>query len=854
MKKISIHIIAISFLLFTASYASGQEKEISVHAENSSLGSVLQEVADSFQVKFAFDADYFSGIKVNMEFDKISLPDFINEVCNRYHLLSEKIDNTWVLYKNPAPRHEKKPEYIEVRGQVVDRNTGEPLLYCNVGFGENRGTTTNDLGIFTERIEKTGQVTIGISHLGYHRLDTTLALTAGAFYRIALTPFAIRIATIDVHQQEKNVIEMSDKSDRIAFNPKQSENLPRIDDSDLITALSLIPGVNFLGGQTSGISIRGGSPSENLILLDGMPVLETSHLFGNLSILNAKYISQAFVSRGAFDATYGEHISGIIELTGKDNYYKPALDLSANLLNVNATGEIPIGKTVSVSGAYRKSYIDKWENYLYRQILTQGSVTQTGSAVLPTAFFDDSNVKLSVKPSEKQEISVNAFESNDTQSRDFIFTDNSRLFRNDNADSRNRGISGNWKYQTKGNWQFILSTGYNELGRSSASQDGLEPNKQGKGGKQESDTDNNHIREFIASASVDWKTGNFTHQLGFGTNTDNVSYIYLTNRTVGNVKVDSINYSSDLTILHAYLQEKMQLSKKLNARIGLRVNQENSISKIYFQPRWGISFKVSKPLDLFYAGGIYNQFLSRIRKIDSNGNSDLVWYLPDSTGMGVLRAVQHVVGVRYSNNGLAFDVEPYYKKTTGRVNLYTQVSGKKEKFVEYVPRQGESENYGVDVMVHFKQGIFTHMLAYSLSKSFERFDVFNNGETYPAFDDQRHRLRWTELTHYKSWIISTNLTYRSGSPYLISQSGGTTSVDFGRLPFFAQADFSLIKRFRYKFFTFSSGVSLLNLFNRRNVLAVDYFNISDVTGSFSSRTDITAMKFTPVFFLNLKLR
>jgi len=854
LKRNKRHIISLLFFLFLNIYCFGQEKKITIHVQDKNLNEVLQQVAANDSVKFAFDADYFSNLKVTLNYDQIPVTNFLKAICDTNHLLYEKIDNTYVLYKNPAPLPPKKKEYITLEGQVIDKETGEPLLFCNIGLGENQGMMTNELGIFSLKIEKTEHVQLAITHLGYQRLDTTLQLIPKTFYKIALTPFAIHIAAIDVHQQEKNVIEMGSQSDRMAFNPKQSENLPRIDDSDLITALGLIPGVNFLGGQTSGISIRGGSPSENLILLDGMPVLETSHLFGNLSVLNAKYISQAFVSRGAFDATHGEHISGVIQLHGKDNYYKPSLDLSANLLNVNATAEIPIGKVVSISGAYRKSYIDQWENYLYRQILEQGSTSADQSSVVPSVVFDDTNVKISAKPTNNMELSLNAFQSNDSQLRDFIFSENSRFYRNDHANSKNRGISGNWKYQPMGNWQFQINAGYNELHRYSGSVNGLGPNKQGKGGKEQSDSDDNQLKEFIGEFAGEWKTGAFTHQFGFGLNSDDVSYIYLNNNTVGNVKVDSINYSSNLNILHAYLQEKFKLKDKLHARIGIRVNQENTLDKFYLQPRWGITYFLAKHVSIFYNGGIYNQFLSRIRKIDSSGNSDLVWYLPDSTGLGVLQAQQHVLGFRYENHGLAIDLEPYYKKTTGRVNLYTQISGKKEKYIEYVPREGESENYGVDVMLHLKQGLFTHMLNYSLSKSYEQFSGFNNNERYPAFDDQLHRVRWTEMARYKTWVAATNLTYHTGSPYLISQTDGSSAQEFGRLPYFMQADFSLIKRFNYQFFTLSTGVSLLNLFNRQNVLEVDYFNISDNTGSYSIRTDITALKFTPVFFINMKLR
>lgn len=855
MKKNSLHIVGFILILLLSVPALGQEQRISVQAENKNLSLVLEELSEAYAIRFAFDADYFSEIKVDLQYDQISLSDFLNELSDKHHLLYEEMDGTYVLYRNPAPRPEPKPEFITIRGKVFDKTTGEPLLFCAIGLDERRGTITNELGIFSTKIEKADHARIQISHLGYRQLDTTLQITNQPFHQLALVPFDIHIETINVYQQEKNVLELGSQPDRIAFNPKQAENLPRIDDSDLVTALTLIPGVNFLGGENSGISIRGGSPSENLILLDGMPVLETSHLFGNLSVLNAKYISQAFVSRGAFDARYGERISGIVELTGKSNYYRPSLDLSANMLNVNATGTIPVGKVVSISGAYRKSYIDQWENYLYRQMLEQGSLSgDEESAVVPTVAYDDLNFKLSIKASDKQELSLSLLESNDLQERDFLFNENSRLFRQQQADSRNRGISGNWRYQPNENWQHHVNVGYNELERSSGMEAGLEPNRQGRGGKQELDTDDNQLQELIASWAGEWKTGNFNHAFGFGLNNNEVSYTYLSKRATGATQIDSINYDSQLTVLHAYVQEKFQLTDQLHARIGLRVNHENQQNKFYPQARWGISYDLSENIKLFYSGGIYNQFLSRIRKIDSNGNSDLVWYLPDSTGLGILESQQHVLGLRYEKNGLSVDLEPYYKSTTGKLNLYAETSGGKEKTIRYVQRSGEAENYGLDALVHYKQGIFTHMLAYSLSKSMERFEVFNNGQDYPSFDDQRHRLRWTEMARYKSWIISTNLTYQTGSPFLITQEEAGSSLEFGRLPFFAQADFSLMKRWNYKFFTLSSGVSLLNFLDRENVLEVDYFNISDEAGSYSIRTDITAMKFTPVFFVNIKLQ
>ena len=854
LPKSKRHIILIVLLIFIAHAGFGQETRITVKAEGQKLSQVLGEISSAYNIQFAFDADYFSGINVSFTYRDIPLATFLAELCQAYHLHYEIIGSTYVLFKNTVPKPETPIVYAQLRGQVTDKQSGEPLLFCHIALGEHKGTTTNELGIFNEKMIQEETITISISHLGYHRLDTTIALGTNVFHNIRLKPFSIHLEAINVYQQEKDVIEMGDKTGSISFNPKQSGNLPRVDDSDLITALSLIPGISYLGGQTSGISIRGSSPSENLILLDGIPVLETSHLFGNLSVLNAKFISQAFVSRGTFDATQGERTSGVIELTGKSNFYKPGFDLSANLLNVSATANCPVGKKISISGAYRKSYIDQWKNYLYAQMLRQITSTSEEDAIVePDVSFDDLNLKISARPTDKQEISVNLLRSNDLQHQDFQFKETSRFFRDERMDSKNRGISGNWRYQSHPDWHHHLTIGYNDLTRSSWSYVGMAPNKQGKGGKEERDTDNNYLEELNASIASELQTGNITHQAGFGVRTNQVSYNYKAERTVGNIQVDSIHYNRQTTILHGFWQESIQINRQLQIKAGIRANYENNTGKIYLQPRGGIKLTLPSGCQLFYSGGIYHQFLSRILKIDSSGNTDLVWYLPDSTGMGILKSIQHAIGLNYEKNGFSANVEVYNKVTRGKTNLYAEIGGGKEKLLIYIPREGQSKSIGIDALFHYKQGKLTHMLASSLSKTTEQFAGFNKGESYPAFNDQRLKLRWTEMARLQGWILATNLSYHSGSPYLITTTD-TSEPKFDRLPFFAQADLSVIKNFSVKHFSVTTGLSLLNLFNRKNIVEVDYFNISDATGSYSLRTDITATKFVPSFFISIKTK
>jgi ferric enterobactin receptor len=111
---------------------------------------------------------------------------------------------------------------------------------------------------------------------------------------IYLEPSEIMLKPIRVVHTEREVLQASPQPEKIAFNPLKSQNVPRISNDDMGNALLLIPGVNFLQGGSSGLSIRGGAPTDNLVLFDGIPVLETSHLLGNISVMNAKVCTTGF--------------------------------------------------------------------------------------------------------------------------------------------------------------------------------------------------------------------------------------------------------------------------------------------------------------------------------------------------------------------------------------------------------------------------------------------------------------------------------------------------------------------------------------------------------------------------------
>lgn len=877
MELIKKSVIFALIVVFTCTIGNvqAQEKRISVRVENEKLNLLFEKISSEYSYKFAYDADRFSQIKTSVNFNDISVEELLKKLSEKYSFDYKLIDGSWVLYmvERPAP----PVKNTIVRGRVSDLESGEPLLFCHVILNETTGVYTNDLGHFSFEAPENTSVKIIISHLGYHRLDTVLLASATPiFYELKLNPFPMALAEIKVLSLEKNVLEMTAQPDVIGFNPLQTANIPRVDESDLVNALTLIPGINFLGGANCGLSIRGGSPSENLILIDGIPVLETNHLFGNISVLNAKYVKQSFVSRGGFDVQYGGRVSGIVDLIGKSGKkYKPEADITANLLNGNVYAAVPIGNKVSLSGAYRRSYVDQWQNYLFDRlqelsiIESDGEVGNTGNSLTPMIHYQDANAKLTVRPNENQEINLNFLLMDESQLKDYEFS-NERFFQSENADRKNLGGSANWSFQHK-NWMNRFSASMTDLDRSSMKESGKysvtnsntnngngngnangKDNNKDKSDKYEFESDLNEVSEQQFGWQSELKHGIFQHHFGGGYTSDEVSYRFEAQKTTGNIPIDSLAENRSADIYHAYYQQQISPVKMLSIRAGVRLDYENLQQRMLWQPRGGIYLYPDKGLQLYYLLGKYNQLLSKIRKIDTYGNSDMAWYLPGADGEGLLSSIHQIAGTRFEKGRLLINVEAYQKSTDGKMNLFAEVYKRgSETRISYEAYSGDEITRGVDFFVQYRNNNWTQLLAYTLSKSEERYENYNSGEYFPSFDDQRHRLRLVEMYKYRSWVVSAGWTFNTGSPVQISET--SSNVQFDRLTSFSQVDLGLVKRFKYKSFSFDAGVSLLNVMNHKNVLETESFLVNDTNSTSTVRSELTGISFTPVVYLSLRV-
>ena len=140
-------------------------------------------------------------------------------------------------------------------------------------------------------------------------------------------------------------------------------------EKDIFRALQLLPGISGTNESSSGLYIRGGTPDQNLVLLDGFTVYHVDHFYGFFSAFNSDVIKDVQLFKGGFPAKYGGRISSVMDLTGKTgNSNKFTLSSSISLLSANATVEIPIGNKANILISGRRSYTDILKSRLYKSI------------------------------------------------------------------------------------------------------------------------------------------------------------------------------------------------------------------------------------------------------------------------------------------------------------------------------------------------------------------------------------------------------------------------------------------------------------------------------------------------------
>lgn len=222
------------------------------------------------------------------------------------------------------------------------------------------GVVCNDYGFFSLST-KSKSVELKVSFTGYDPLFIQLNLTKDTSMVIDLHSNN-QIAEVKIRSEVRNPHE---NLVRQSFTGRQLEKIPTLmGEKDVVKALQLMPGIKMGKEGSTGMYVRGGTPGQNLILLDGVPVYNVDHLFGFFSVFTPEAVKRVDVYKGAFPANYGGRISSVLDVKMREgNLYEPHADITIGTLSSKLVVETPLSKgKSSVLLAARYSNFDLYLN------------------------------------------------------------------------------------------------------------------------------------------------------------------------------------------------------------------------------------------------------------------------------------------------------------------------------------------------------------------------------------------------------------------------------------------------------------------------------------------------------------
>ena len=235
---------------------------------------------------------------------------------------------------------------VSISGFIYDKLTGEVLIGATIYEKNTKtGTITNEYGFYSLTVPIRDSLKISVSFIGYKPLIIRVKPKYNKQEDFYLIP-GITLGTVTVYATKEENIVTRPETGVVRLPMKTIKTLPNLfGEVDIIKAYQLTPGVQSGGEAKSNLYVRGGSPDQNLILLDDVPLYYVAHFGGFLSVFNADAINDVKLIKGGFPAHYGSRLSSVLDIRMKEgNMQKLSIQGSIGLLSSKISIEAPIIK------------------------------------------------------------------------------------------------------------------------------------------------------------------------------------------------------------------------------------------------------------------------------------------------------------------------------------------------------------------------------------------------------------------------------------------------------------------------------------------------------------------------------
>ena len=681
-------------------------------------------------------------------------------------------ENTFMEIGNPADKN--KPGNAIISGYITNRDTKEPAAGVTVFVQKlSVGTITNAYGFYTLTLPR-GMHLIQFSFVGMKEKKVNMNLFGTGEMNIQMNSVLIPLKETIVTTQKNLTLQRFEVGVE-KINIASFKLLPTtMGETDLMKSIILIPGVQSVGEGSAGFNVRGGSADQNLILLYGAPIYNSSHFFGFFSAVNSDIIKDVTLYKGGIPSRYGGRISSVLDIESKEGNSKE--------FNGNA-GISPITTHVMVEGPIIKdtlSYILTARTTYSNWIL---GVINNPALRNSRASFYDLNGSITYNLNKNNKIDLSSYLSHDS----FRFNSDS-VYNYDNSI-----LTLKWRHFFTTRFLSILSIN-NSTYKYKISSLAIPA---------EAFELSHKVNSTGFKADFNWFYGR--NEINFGLDLNRYAIVpgsYLPGSDSSLVIPNTIEKERAYEGAF-YVDDKFSLTSFMSVNVGIRMSSFFSLgpTTVYlYNPEYSKSRPTITDTINYGAGAISSKYAGpefrvslnfRITnknsfKINYNRTRQYIHLLSNSTSIAPTDTwklcdyyLKPQIGDQFAvgfykmmfKNSFETSAEVYYKQIRNMIDFKGGTNLVMNENIEQSTINVKGKAYGLELSLKKTDGKFRYSIGYTYSRTFLksvsnfRDEIINSGNWYPSNFDRPNDLIVTfNWLYSRRFSLSADYTYSTGRP------------------------------------------------------------------------------------------
>lgn len=706
-----------------------------------------------------------------------------------------------------------------ISGFVRAAESGEAIPYASVRITTlKRGAQTNASGYYAIPGLVAGTYDVSLSALGY-RSETR---------QIALTDAQDVTLTVDLQTAPQQMAEIEVKPDRtklpvetsmLRLDTSQLGRTPAAIEADVFRAVQALPGVSTQSDFSAGLYVRGGSPDQNLILLDEVDVYNPNHLFGFFSTFNVDAVKTVDLQKSGFPAQYGGRLSSLLDVHNRDGNRKEFQGVAhVGVIASSATLEGPWARgswLVSGRHTYLKtlaSALDVDLPYKFYDVQSRFNFDPAPNDRLSLSFYTGRDRLAWDKPG----LDLTLDWGNETWSSQWTHVFTPKLF--------SRTVVGHSRFDSRTDAEF-RDFGFHSI---------------------------NRIRDLALKQHFSWAAST-AHRIDAGVEAKSLDFGFRT--SIGDA--DPIRFDYRGRYAAAYAQDAWRIDEAWQLQSGLRLDHYSEGNYWRIDPRITLSRDIMASARAHATYGRYHQFLNLVSE---EGASFADRWFPVDRTLSPGQADHYIVGIELGPYaGYDISLEGYSKEYQNVVeysaefqrSLVTSGATMSDLF-----NRGKGRSRGMDLYIRNHGRKWDGWFGYSYGQSNRRIVGYNFGREYQPDYDRRHQVVVSQNRPLgKRWNANFTFHYGSGQP-LTLPVGRYTVLDVNgreydvildgarnseRLPDYHRLDLGLVGSYRFRGWKIQPEIQVVNLYNHQNV----YLRSYDTGRNPATVDDVTMLPFLP---------